>query len=569
MIKKLFYTLLFSFFALNSNAQSIGLIGDFNGWGGDVVMNTTDNVNFTLNAYTFTVTGALKFRQDGAWAINWGSTAFPSGTGVQGGDNIPVPAGTYNIALNISNGAYSFTAVTTNWDSIGMYGGFNSWATPSEPMATTDGVTYIKPDFHFTANGVKFIKDNNTTLTWGGTAFPSGTATAGGANIPVTPGYFNVEFNKTTLAYSFIEVPVSIIGSGAVDWNTDIPMSSTDGGVSFTLVGITLQPGAVKFRANFSWATNWGATTFPAGTGTLNGNGNDIPVDTAGIYTVTFNRVTGDYLFTLTQNLFDNFGLTGPFNLGTTALALSTSDGVAYSKKEVYVSAASVKFIKDNDANLTWGGTGMFTGTAVPSTANIPLPVGVYNVDFNKTSLAYSFVPPVVSMTGDGIGGWGVDTDMATTDNGISFTANNVTLTNGSVKFRTNHDWPTSWGSADFPSGTANTGANIPVVAGNYNVTFDRISGLYNFQANTMGLSSIKNRSFSVYPNPSNNVWNFKTNSTEITSISITDISGKMVFSKAISLNEYSVNASEFSNGMYFATVTIGQNTETFKLVKN
>ena len=80
---------------------------------------------------------------------------------------------------------------------------------------------------------------------------------------------------------------------------------------------------------------------------------------------------------------------------------------------------------------------------------------------------------------------------------------------------------------------------------------------------------SINPRNVEMYPNPSNNVWNFKTNSTEITSISITDISGKIVFSKVISANEYTINASEFSKGMYFSTVTIGKNTEIIKLIKN
>jgi outer membrane receptor protein involved in Fe transport len=53
----------------------------------------------------------------------------------------------------------------------------------------------------------------------------------------------------------------------------------------------------VKFRANNAWAVNWGSTAFPAGTGTPNGP--DIPIATAGSYTVQLDDVTGAYQFTL------------------------------------------------------------------------------------------------------------------------------------------------------------------------------------------------------------------------------------------------------------------------------
>ena len=104
-----------------------------------------------------------------------------------------------------------------------------------------------------------------------------------------------------------------------------------------------------------------------------------------------------------------------------------------------------------------------------------------------------------------------------------------------------------------FSHGGDNYGGGVAV--------FNDLGGVQDFSPN--------NRNVAIYPNPSNNIWNFKTNSTEMTSIAITEITGKVVFTKAISVNEYSVNASDFSNGMYFATVTIGQKSETFKLVKN
>ena len=74
----------------------------------------TDMVEDTANPGVFTLTLALealnaKFRIDGSWDFNWGSAAFPTGTGNPGGDNIPVgTAGTYDITFNVFTGEYSF-----------------------------------------------------------------------------------------------------------------------------------------------------------------------------------------------------------------------------------------------------------------------------------------------------------------------------------------------------------------------------------------------------------------------------------------------------------------------------
>lgn len=96
-----------------SFGQTISIIGTFNGWAGDVNMNSTDNINWTLD-YTFTANEQVKFRQNAAWTTNWGSSSFPTGTGVQDGANIPVLAGTYTISFNSSTGSYNFQSNNPN-----------------------------------------------------------------------------------------------------------------------------------------------------------------------------------------------------------------------------------------------------------------------------------------------------------------------------------------------------------------------------------------------------------------------------------------------------------------------
>ncbi|MCA6079186.1 SusF/SusE family outer membrane protein [Fulvivirga sedimenti] len=89
---------------------TLGVIGSATptGWDSD-----TDMTQDPDNPYVWTITmtfvdGEAKFRADNAWALNWGSTGFPSGTGTQDGPNIPVAAGTYDVTINTCTGVYSF-----------------------------------------------------------------------------------------------------------------------------------------------------------------------------------------------------------------------------------------------------------------------------------------------------------------------------------------------------------------------------------------------------------------------------------------------------------------------------
>jgi len=93
--------------------QTVSIIGTFSNWASDVNMNSTDNTNWTLT-YTFNAAEQLKFRQNASWTVNWGNSSFPSGTGIQDGPNVQVPAGEYNITFNSATGAYNFESTNPN-----------------------------------------------------------------------------------------------------------------------------------------------------------------------------------------------------------------------------------------------------------------------------------------------------------------------------------------------------------------------------------------------------------------------------------------------------------------------
>lgn len=99
-------------FEIIKDFDFIGLVGNSTpgGWDNDTRM-TRDAANpalWVINSIVLT-NGFAKFRANGNWTVNWGATGFPSGTGTQGGPDIPITAGTYKVSINITDGKYSFS----------------------------------------------------------------------------------------------------------------------------------------------------------------------------------------------------------------------------------------------------------------------------------------------------------------------------------------------------------------------------------------------------------------------------------------------------------------------------
>lgn len=306
-MKKIFTLISAVAFSTLTYAQTMGIVGQFTDWGTkpDIVMTSFDGVQWEANGVIITIDGGIKFRLDSDWASNWGwdqiSAGFPNGTAVAGGfgNDIPGKVGTYDVTFNTNTLEYSFTAVATGYDEIGFTGLFNSYKSV-ELMSTLNGVDYSKENFFFSEPKVLFKRTAPTETLWGGTGFPSGTAKVvpSASDIPLTVGYYNVSFNKTTLDYKFDTVKVGIIGDAIPNtgWTSDVPMISTDGGITHYLYDFVVADGKIKFRANGGWGTNWGGgTDFPVDTAFLGGS--DIAV-AAGTYdTISFNRFTGKYCF--------------------------------------------------------------------------------------------------------------------------------------------------------------------------------------------------------------------------------------------------------------------------------
>lgn len=205
MKTKLLLIIALFFSAFLVNAQDIGFLGTFSGWGDDVNMTTTDNITYTKIGYYFT-TGEVKFRQDDGWATSWGGDTFPSGTDT--GVNIPVPAGFYDVTFDIVAGSYNFVTASPSDQNVGIIGDFNGWA-GDIVLSTTDNINYTATEVLLATGGLKFRRDANWAVGYGGTGL-TGTAdlTAGNISIPSNVNY-DISFNIETLAYSITESVLS------------------------------------------------------------------------------------------------------------------------------------------------------------------------------------------------------------------------------------------------------------------------------------------------------------------------------------------------------------------------
>ncbi|MFL9845374.1 T9SS type A sorting domain-containing protein [Flavobacterium rhizosphaerae] len=367
-------------------------------------------------------------------------------------------------------------------------------------------------------------------------------------------------------AVTYAQFPsIGIIGDATPGgWDTDVDMATTDG-VTYTYEGLTLVAGSVKFRQDDGWANNWGGTGWPSGTGVFN-SGNNIPSQ-PGFYNVTFNRTTLEYNFEDAGN-FDDISA----NWGGGTAIMTTLDGISYYANNVVFEEETTVTFSVNGTEV-WGGSGFPEGTATNGGAAITVPANSYNIHYNLETNAYSFDFVIISITGGGVGGWGVDTDMATED-GVNYTVNSVTFAldgdgNSEMKFRLNHEWAVTWGGGTFPSGTMDMGGgNVVVPVGTYSVNFNRMTGDFEFNAPTSATADFSKNNIRVYPNPAQTAWTFNATS-NITNLQVIDITGKTVINQAGNAQQLTIDATQVASGIYLAKITSDSGTATVRVVKN
>ena len=290
--------------------DQIGVVGDFNGWGSDVVMSFNATKQKFYADIEVAQDGGFKFRLDADWAVSYGSKT----PGIlDSGDNIPVTAGNYRVYLNMNNSGemtYELNekmfgkdepeagapvvpeepdtpVAVVGWSLIGA---FNSWS--GDLMLTSDGTYHVvkgvelEGELKFRKDGQWNYKDdagNEIQTNFGlaeGVSFAANTELAvvgNGANILVSAGTYDVYLDDVNAKAWFI-TDGSYPGGGAAPeasewgvvgdvngWGTspDIAMYKTSTEGLFVAYNVQISAGSIKIRANNEWndAKNYGLSS--------------------------------------------------------------------------------------------------------------------------------------------------------------------------------------------------------------------------------------------------------------------------------------------------------------------
>ncbi len=463
--KRLLISVIFLFLFSNAYSQcgQISLIGEFNGWTGDHFMEQ-DSLNPDLYSTIIYLTPEddmsippdgiieMKFRKDASWEFNWGNIDFPTGVAILNGPNFPVPYSSfldstqYHVTFNCISGEYSFGSLCGE---ISLIGEFTNW---SEDL-------FLEQDENYPQHYTTFLGINE-------------------------------------------DDDLSLPPDGIIE---------------------------MSFREDTSWNVNWSNLDFPSGIGIQDGPYIPVPYDNIGLYTnyfVSFNCASGEYFFEETCGEVSMIGefnsWTGDYalerdssdvNIWTTIFTISEDDDETIPPDGII----EVKFRENSDWSVNWSNLDFPSGIGIQNGPNIPVPYvswadsTSYILTFNCSTGEYFFdciTCGDISLIGE-FSGWSgdhfmekdlINPEMYSTIITISEEDDLSTPLDGIIEmvFRENADWEVNWGGEDFPEGIAfQDGPHIPVPynnwqdSTNYFVTFNCITGEYNFQETDCGLISI------------------------------------------------------------------------------
>ena len=557
--------------------DQLGVIGDFNGWGADVVMSFNETKQRFYADVEFPADGGFKFRADAGWDVNWG---VKDGVLVAGADNIPVTAGSYRVYVNMNNAAEmtfelnkgmfgkdepvggTTTPETPEPEPTpvlgwGLVGEYNGWGAEADVMLASDG-TFLAAKGVALSGQVKFRKDGDWAVNFGapGEVEPVEIAVntelelvANGKNFSIAEGTYDVYLDEANAKAWFIN-DGSYPGGGAApeasEWGVvgvvnswggtpDVVMYKTATEGLFVAYNVAMPDGGFKIRANNAWVDTANYGLAAAGAVEVDhvydlvcaGSSGDMTL-VAGNYDIWFDLTNSKvYIMTPGKPISEAVGgeatepeqpetpadqpwyLVGNFNGWATGDAnyQFSKEGDWYVFKGFAADGQGVKF-NAGSWDVNRGGTFVAAGEAIELTqggADMYVAAGTYDVYMNAdASVAYFMTPglapgqtetpeqpefeAVASEWGvvGVVNNWGASADivMYTTPTEGLFVAKNAEMPDGAFKIRANNEWNDAKNYGFAAAGTAavdhaydlTCGAgskDITLIAGTYDIYFD------------------------------------------------------------------------------------------------
>ena len=456
------------------------LIGDFNGWAGDVDMTLVDGK--WVSPVTKLNANGFKIRYNHDWAVSVGGTfeAFKTPFPVSD-DNVMLPAeGEYIVTFDPEARTIMVEKAITGWNVIGLNGDWENDIIANENNNIWT-VRVNAPE----ATEFKWRKDGAWDENYGGDFAELGVpfaAVPGGNNVKLDAGYWLL-----TLDFTGAE-PVLMVSDGTV-WSLIGEFNSWSGDVDMTLVdGIWESPetplsGEFKLRMNHDWGENRGGDMAALGEPfDAVAGGNNIKVD-EGTYVVTYDPQAEKITV---KNAKKVWSVIGDFNSWSADADMAEVAPGIWISDEIEITGGGWKVRYDHDWTENRGGAtpkevGEFVG-AFPGGDNVGL-TGKFRVVYNANNetlgtLGFGVVGSVASIPGFS---WNNDIPMnyvTIGDLGSGWMSVPIYLTpDDEIKIRWNAAWDINFGgvmtNVDEPFTAEEGGANIKVPAeGIYSVIY-------------------------------------------------------------------------------------------------
>ena len=450
------------------------LIGDFNGWAGDVDMVKVDG---KWVAEDVNLTPGWKIRKNHGWDENRGGTFVAMGEpfdAIPGGDNIDCGTGKFTVTYDPVAETITI-AEGTVWSLIGD---FNSWGGDVD-MELKDG-TWVAEAVDLDG-GWKIRKNHDWAENRGGVFVSFGEpfdAVPGGDNINCGAGKFNVSYNPAdeTITVTAATYGWSVIGNFN-GWAGDVDMVEVAPGIWMS-PAIEMADAGWKIRYDHGWDVNRGGATAEEGV-FVKAVPNGDNINLTGTFKVVYNA-NNETIGTLVWGVVGSIAGIEGFNWNNDIPMNLASDGKWYSIPVTLAAGDEIKIRKYADWAENFGGD--FTEAeaafeAVPGGNNIKNAEGTFMVVYDPAGATLTLSKLYWGMVGE-FNGWGGQPDTFMLYEGDGKWAAYGQTVAGQWKIRQGSGWDVNRGGTFIALGDAFEavpgGDNITVDAENaYDVIYD------------------------------------------------------------------------------------------------
>lgn len=242
--------------------------------------------------------------------------------------------------------------------------------------------------------------------------------------------------------------------------------------------------------------------------------------------------------------------------------------------QDVILSAGLYRFkgVGSSSGIFYFGGVGFPTGSTSSATNFINVSAGTYDISLignNYVFTVVTFAPWKIEIGYSGL--FRRFNDMGDGSYCLSnLIFSSIYMSSNEIRFRhtDNAGTITRFTIASFPMGQlAPSNAYFSVPLGTYNVCLDSNNMSYSF-TNTLGVEEVNLEKASIYPNPTENEWNFKLKNNSKNTIEIYNCLGKKVNEYTFIGETFSINSTTLSSGIYFAHILSDNDLTVVKLIK-